>query len=157
MAAGFSIKEKNIAMLRRNLEEIAQSEISPEDFIPKLKIDAELELDEIGPELIGVIKEFEPFGIGNPEPTFLTKDLEIVDIKRVGKESEHLRPFLKDKLNNTISGIGFGFGGKSLSKGDMVDIVYNLRENVWNSRKTIETRLKDIKKSTKLDNGKLLE
>lgn len=157
MAAGFSIEEKNIARLRKNLEEIAQSEVLPEDFIPKLKIDIDIDLNEVSTDLMRIIREFEPFGIGNPEPVFLTNVLEIVDIKRVGKESEHLRLFLRDHLNNTISGIGFGFGGKNLSKGDMVDIVYNLRENVWNSRKTIEARIKDIKKSTKLDNGKLLE
>ncbi len=146
MAAGFSIEGKNIPKFRENLEDIAKKDISDDDFIPKLKVDWELKLNEIDQNLLKIIKQLEPFGIGNPEPVFLTKVLEIVEVKRIGKESQHLRLFVKDSFGNTISGVGFGFGSQNFTKGEIIDVVYNLRENTWNSRKTIEARIKDIKK-----------
>jgi single-stranded-DNA-specific exonuclease len=148
MAAGFSIEEPNIKILRQNLENIAQSEISKEDLVPQLKIDLELNLGDINQDLIALIREFEPFGVGNSEPIFMTKNLQVVQVRRVGNEGQHLRVSFRSKEGKDISGVGFGLGGKNLANGDFVDVVYNLRENVWNSRKTIEARIKDIKAST---------
>jgi len=146
MAAGFSIEEKNIFQFQKNLEEIAESEISNEDLKPKIKIDKEISLSQINNSLMEIIKEFAPFGVGNSEPLFLTRNLMIADLKRVGKESQHLRLTLKDKENNFLLGVLFDASTKSFNRGDIVEIVYNIRENTWNNKKTFEARIKDLKK-----------
>ncbi len=147
MAAGFSIEGKNIALLRNNLEEVAQSEISEENLVPELKVDAEITLEEINADLLDLVKEFEPFGIGNPEPVFLTKSLEVVAVRLVGKENNHIKLTLKNKAGLILEGIGFGLFEKKPSVGELIDVVYNIRENYWNSQKRLEARIKDLRRS----------
>ena len=146
MAAGFSVSKENIPKLRKNLESFAEGEITSEDLVPVLRIDAELCLEKIGTQLIELLGQLEPFGVGNPEPIFLTTNLEVVEKKTLGKENEHLRLLLKDKNGKTLSGIGFGLGGLSVAVGAKVEVAYNLRENTWNGRKNIEARIKDLHK-----------
>lgn len=145
MAAGFSIEEAKIPKFRESMVKVAEESLTEKDLIAELKIDTEIGLEEVNQSLVDLLKEFEPFGIGNPEPTFLTKDLEVVEIRTVGKENNHLKLVLKDKAGKRLEAVGFNLIDKKPNQGDMVDIVYNVRENFWNSRKRIEGRLKDLK------------
>jgi single-stranded-DNA-specific exonuclease len=147
MAAGFSIEEKNIPLLRERMASLAAKELTSEQLTPLLKIDAEISLDQINEKLVEVLKEFEPFGVGNPEPLFLTKGLEVVEARSVGKDNNHVRVVLRDSEGNLLSGIGFGLNSKRPKTGDLVDLAYSVRENFWNSRKRLEARIKDLRKS----------
>ncbi len=149
MAAGFSIEESNIREFRSNLEQLAEESLSEKDLIPILKIDTEISLSQINEELANLLKEFEPFGMGNPEPLFLTKNLEVVSVRTVGKENNHIKLALKDKDQRILDAVGFGLSSIMPNEGEMVDIVYNTRENFWNSRKRLEARIKDLRKVKK--------
>ncbi|MCX7837739.1 MAG: hypothetical protein N2323_07350, partial [candidate division WOR-3 bacterium] len=59
-------------------------------------IDCELDLKELNYELLNYLKKFEPFGIENPSPTFLTKNLEVVGFPRVVGE-KHLKFKVRQK------------------------------------------------------------
>ncbi len=145
MAAGFSVIIDNINPLREGLIKIAEDSLKEEDLVPILKIDAEIVAGEVSQSLIDIIKQFEPFGIGNPEPVFLTKNLEVVETRLVGKENQHLKIVLKSEKGNIIEGVGFNLGNKKPEIGSLVDIAYHVVENFWNSRKRIEARIRDIK------------
>lgn len=147
MAAGFSIEEHNIPGFRQNLEGLAEESLSEEDLMPILKIDAEISLSQINEELETLIKEFEPFGMGNPEPLFLTKKLEVISARTVGKENSHIKLTLKDKGGRILEAVGFGLSAIMPSEGAVIDIVYNVRDNFWNSHKRLEARIKDLRKS----------
>ncbi len=146
MAAGFSINKENISKFRADLVKVAEEELTEENLTPEIKIDLEISFNEINEDLNVLLKEFEPFGIGNPEPIFLTKSLEVIAVRLVGKENNHLKLTLKDKEGVVLEAVGFSLAEKKPSEGDLVDIVYNIRENFWNSRKRIEGRIKDLKK-----------
>lgn len=147
MAAGFSIEEKNIERFRKNLEKLADEKLPDDLLVPVLRIDSELELQQINSELEIILKEFEPFGVGNPEPNFLTKSLEVVEVKSVGKEDKHVKLCLKNKVGDLLICVGFNLNSKRPKMGDLVDIVYNIRANSWNGKKTLEARIKDIRLS----------
>ena len=148
MAAGFSIDKKNISKFRENMLKVAEEELTQENLIPEIKIDQEIKLNDISEDLNQILKEFEPFGIGNPEPVFLTKGLEVVAVRLVGKEYNHLKLTLKDKAGLLLDAVGFGLSEKKPSEGELTDIVYSIRENIWNSRKRLEARIKDLKKTS---------
>lgn len=147
MAAGFSIEEPKIAEFRENMVKIAESQLSDEDLVAQLKIDAEIGLYDIDEDLNQLLKELEPFGIGNPEPTFLTKNLEVVEVRAVGKENNHLKLVFKDVFGKILEAVGFNLAAKKPKEGELIDIAYNVRENFWNSRKRLEARIKDLRKS----------
>lgn len=146
MAAGFSIDQKFIPDFRDGMVKIAENLITEEQLTPVQKIDAEIKVEELNQELMDVIIEFEPFGIGNSEPVFLTKNLEVVEVKPVGKDNKHIRLVFRDG-DNIREAIAFGLAERKPRTADKVDVVYNLRENTWNSRKRLELRVIDFKPS----------
>ncbi|MEK7334025.1 MAG: single-stranded-DNA-specific exonuclease RecJ, partial [Candidatus Binatota bacterium] len=76
-AGGLSIKQEKFPSFLTRFEEIARNSLAPEDLIPVLEVDAELEFSEIGLSLVRHIETLKPFGIGNPEPLFVTKAVEV--------------------------------------------------------------------------------
>ncbi|EKD56783.1 MAG: hypothetical protein ACD_58C00093G0006 [uncultured bacterium] len=148
-AAGLTIKEKDFTKLSTKLYKIAQDEISDEDLLPPIKIDAEVAPPQVNQRLLEQIKKFEPFGMGNPRPVFMSKRLAISDLQLVGKNGKHLKIKLKTKNEKLkiIDGIIFNCAEyiKDLKKSDVCDIVYSIEENEWNGNKSIQLNIIDIK------------
>jgi single-stranded-DNA-specific exonuclease len=147
MAAGFTVETAKIELLEKRLYESAQKLLTKENLERILRIDCELESQLINSETYSLIQQLSPFGMANPEPTFVTKDLTVQDIRIVGKDGKHLK--LRFRAGNSgvfINGIAFGIGEDSKLKiGNKVDVVYTLSENSWGNRQSIELKIKDIK------------
>ena len=117
MAAGFSIKSENIEKFREKMMNHAEKELSENDLVPTLKIDTKIDSNKISKETIDVVKEFEPFGIGNPEPTFLTEGFEVLDSRTVGFEGKHLKLVLRSQDKSIIDAIWFSYQKEKPAKG----------------------------------------
>jgi single-stranded-DNA-specific exonuclease len=144
-AAGLSISSKEIESFKEKFKLVSARIIKDEDLIPRLTVDAELELEEIQDGLISALELFAPFGPGNLKPVFVTRGLELADDAYVvGKN--HLR--LRVKKNGIImDAIGFNLGdfAKPLAmRGTKIDLAYVLELNVWNGNSKIQMRLKDL-------------
>ncbi len=74
-AVGFSLPTAQIEKLRAQMDSYARQHLALEDFQPTLAVDAELPLDQITPELFQVLRRLEPFGVGNPEPVFIARNV----------------------------------------------------------------------------------
>ncbi|OGY32620.1 MAG: single-stranded-DNA-specific exonuclease RecJ [Candidatus Woykebacteria bacterium RIFCSPLOWO2_01_FULL_41_12] len=144
MAAGFSIEKEKIPVFKEKILNYAEKTLSEKDFTPTLKIDARLDVDHLDKGALQVIKEFEPFGVGNGEPTFVTSDFEVVSAKAVGNGGKHLRMVLRGRNYRLFNSIAFGLAGRPLKKGDLIDAVYNLKEDSWSGNGRIELRVKDL-------------
>ncbi|MCL6096416.1 MAG: single-stranded-DNA-specific exonuclease RecJ [Patescibacteria group bacterium] len=147
MAAGFTVETAKLALLEKNLKKQAGELLDEEMLQRSLKIDMELPASAISQVLYDAIQKLQPFGMKNPEPTFLTRNFIIEDIRLVGNDGKHLKiRFMIYDLRLTIEGIAFGMGeGNGFKIGDKVDVVYNLSENEWNGNKKIELKIKDLK------------
>ena len=104
-AAGMKIKAENIDKLREKLNEHAVKNLSDEDLIPEIKIDALVSSQTLDLQLVEEIKLLEPFGAGNPKPIFATKDLYLTDEPFVMKE-KHLKLKLADKAEKDLKQFG---------------------------------------------------
>lgn len=98
MAAGLSLKEENIDLLRKMLNE--NSKLTDEDLTKKVFIDVSMSLDSIDTKLIDELKVLEPFGKANSKPVFGIKDINILKGTIRGKNNNVLS--LKLKSNNKI-------------------------------------------------------
>ncbi len=147
MAAGFTVETKKLELLEKKLFENASKLIKKEHLERTLRIDMELPADFINLEVYNKIQELSPFGMANPEPTFLTKDLTVENMRLVGNDGKHLKiRFMIKDLGFKIEGIAFGMGeGNGFRIGDSVDVVYTLDENNWNGNKSLQLKIKDIK------------
>jgi single-stranded-DNA-specific exonuclease len=85
-AAGFALPAARIPELRERLEARARALLSAADLEPTLAFDTELALDQITPELFHCLQGMDPFGMGNPEPVFVARNLRLLAPPRVVKE-----------------------------------------------------------------------
>lgn len=145
MAAGFSIEQEKIPDFKEQLLKYAENNLKKDYLTPELKIDFDLPAGKINNETLDLLKTFEPFGIGNPEAAFLTKDLEVLEKRKLGKEGKHLRMILRSPDNFSFHSIGFGMGDENVDTGDKIEIVYNLHEDNWNKNNRLELKIKDFR------------
>ncbi|MEK7092773.1 MAG: DHHA1 domain-containing protein, partial [Patescibacteria group bacterium] len=150
MAAGFTVETKNLEKLQISLEDKAEELLHKDLLVRSLHIDMQLPLEIISQELFDATQTLSPFGMNNPEPTFMSKNVQIIDMRFVGKEKKHLKfKFSPNDEADQIDAIAFGFGDRSseFKIGDTVDIVYIIDENHWNGNTLLQLKIKDIKKT----------
>jgi single-stranded-DNA-specific exonuclease len=147
-AAGLSLKQENLDTFIQRFEEYASANITEQELIPEVEIDAELPLKAINPRFFRILKQFAPFGPGNMSPIFLTR--RIVDngeSKIVGKNHLKFKVASPDNYELQFSSIAFqqGHHCKNMKKMMPFDICYHVEENDWNGRKSLQLNIKDIK------------
>lgn len=146
MAAGFSIETSKISQFVERISNFSQDKITEEMRVRKLRIDLAIEINQITESLYDRLKLFEPVGVANPNPTFVTKNLKVREIRNIGDNGKHIKIFLSDENGNSISAVGFNMSYIQFTIGDLVDIVYTIEANTWNGQTTLELNLRDIKK-----------
>jgi len=149
-AAGMTLKEENYDNFKNAFEKVVQETIHPDLLIPEIAYDAEIDLSEIHPKLMRVLKQFEPFGPENMTPLFLAKN--VVDsgyAKTLGADNEHLKAFVKQNNSENFGAIGFGLGNKLdlVTHKNKFDAIFSLEENEWKDMVTLQLQLRDIRSS----------
>ncbi len=148
-AAGFTMPTKNLSKLEEKLNRMADEQLQGLDLRPKLDIDAAVSLSELGEEAYQSIQRLSPFGIGNPLPTFLSREAEVIDCRTMGNNGGHLR--LKLKQNNVQwDAVAFGMGECCKNMHSHIDIVYNLKLERWRGEERLKLHIQDLASSTQL-------
>ncbi len=149
MAAGFTVETSKLEILQKRLEDMAETLLDEEVLTRKLRVDSELPLSFVSQKLFDSIQKLSPFGMGNPEPTFVSRDVTIEEMRLVGRDRNHLKICLSDPNTSKIDCIAFGFGSlsQSLAIGDRVDVVYTIAEDRWNGNRKMQLKIKDIRKN----------
>ncbi len=149
-AAGLTLKIQNVPKLKERFEKIVKDSITPEQLIPQIEIDAELNLRSITPKFYKILKRFEPFGPDNVNPIFFAES--VVDNgygRVVGSGEEHLKLSLvqEEEPFNVFPAIAFNQAShfNKISQGREFDIAFTLAENHFRGRTTMQLNIKDIK------------
>ncbi|GDX61762.1 hypothetical protein LBMAG33_0720 [Candidatus Levyibacteriota bacterium] len=152
MAAGFTVETSKLAKLQAILENSAENKLTEDLLMRTIKVDCEIYFSSITKNFYKQIMTLAPFGMGNPEPSFVSRDIIIDNMRLIGKEGKHLKLTLsqidiKNSAKTIIEAIAFGFGeiSKEFKIGDTVDIAYAISENTWNGIDKLQIKLKDIK------------
>ena len=167
MAAGLSIKEENIDLLREKINSICH--LTDEDLLPVVRIDCPLKVEYLDYEILETIERMKPYGKANTSPLFAAKDLELDRIWIFGKEKNVLKIRFKYNLNGSLSYVdGITFDqllnfkeayedvyseyeyemavNTSYIKGK-VDVIYYPSINEFNGNKSIQLVIKNIRMS----------
>lgn len=145
-AAGLSMLPQNLPEFKRRFEEYVAAHITAEQQIPVIRVEEELQLQDIDKQFYNVLRHLEPFGPENPHPRFVTRGLiNNRYTKRVGKMGEHLKLDLTDR-SLAITGIAFGKGDLAtyIQNGNPVDVCYSLEQNTYNGITSIQMKVEDI-------------
>ncbi|RTL14046.1 MAG: single-stranded-DNA-specific exonuclease RecJ [Flavobacteriaceae bacterium] len=149
-AAGMTLLEENYENFKNAFEKVVQETIHPDLLTPEISYDAEIELSEINPKLMRLLKQFEPFGPENMTPLFLAKGLtDSGYAKTLGSDGEHLKAFVKQGNSESFGAIGFGLGNKLdlVTNKNKFDAIFSLEENEWKDTVTLQLQLRDINAS----------
>lgn len=151
-ACGFTIIGKdNFEQAIKKMSEFVELNIPYPGLTPKIDIDSEISLDQIDWSLIENLDKFRPYGQGNEQPLFLTRNAQVVSAQTVGNNGQHLRLSINSENNGKIwKAIAFRLGDHAdqLETGTMVDIIYELGINEWNGNREIQIKVKDLKYAT---------
>jgi len=147
-AAGLTLLEEQYNNFKHQFEKVVKESIDPQMLIPEITIDAVIELQDINPKLIRILKQFAPFGPGNMSPVFMAENLQDTGYaKCVGKEEAHLKLAVVQQGSHKINGIGFNMGDKLylVTSRKPFNAVFSIDENEWQGNVSLQLKLKDIK------------
>lgn len=153
MAAGLSVKEENIPLLRENLNYYIREYLNDKDMIPIMKADSEVYCEEINKELVYELNKLAPFGCNNPQPVLIVRNREVASCKEVGANSKHLKCMVAGK-NTCLDGIFFKHGSlkASIESWSKCDFAFVPEINNWNGFSRVQLVIKDIKPHREPDN-----
>ena len=154
-AAGLSLKPENLDEFRQRFEAYVSTHISEEDLIPDIEIDLNINLCDITPKFIRILKQFAPFGPGNMAPLFRTDGIVDTGYSRQVGAGKHLKlsitqPGRENKSGEEaaqFSAIAFQKGDyyERIHRGEPFSICYHIEENFWQGKSSLQLNVKDIK------------
>jgi single-stranded-DNA-specific exonuclease len=148
MSGGFSVSLEKVDLLVDGLEEAYKKISTNETEKEELIADVCLTIDDINTKLEKEISLLAPFGMDNPKPIFLFKNLEIFDVKIFGKKSEHLKIDFVNKKGKRISAIVFFKKPEDFSikieKGEKINLFANIEKSYFGGKEELRLRIVDI-------------
>lgn len=147
-AGGFSVSYEEIHFLEENLLKVFNDQEKKEDSEKDYLIDTTILIDDIIYENYQIIEKLAPFGLNNPKPVFLIKNIEISNIKEFGKEKNHLELIFKNSKNKQIKAIAFFKNRTSfisnLIVGMKINLVASFEMNTFAGKNELRLRIVDI-------------
>jgi single-stranded-DNA-specific exonuclease len=133
-AAGVALEAARVDEFRRRFNARAAACLRPEDFLPRLEIDALAGLADLTEPNAADVFALAPFGRGNPPPLFAALGVEVAGVSPLGKDGKHLRV--------TVRGGGrvlelkawrFAERAAELPLGARVDVAFTIEEDAYSA------------------------
>ena len=147
-AAGMTLRPENYERFKQKFQEVVERTLPQELRSPKLILSGKLPLSDITYTFYRCLQRFAPFGPKNMTPVFYAHGVLAKEVRRVGKDFSHLRMILTDpKSNHDFVAVGFGLGYQEslVESGAPLTIAYQLTENEWQGRTSLELIIKGVK------------
>ena len=145
MAAGFTLEKNKLKSFENFiLTDFLNTGISRDN---SFLYDAEVSSLAFNTDFYNDIKNLEPYGTGNPLPTFLFRDLKV--IKATILTGKHISLIFKSKVGFSIKSISFNsvnskVGEYLLNYKKSINVLGQINENIWNNKKTLQLTIKDV-------------
>lgn len=146
LAAGVTMPTSNIVEFRKRINKFYKNlKLVNQELLLLPKADVTADLSEITEELVGLISQLEPFGIGNPQPIIKTNNLKVMNVRKMGTEGQHIKLDLKDSSKITMQFVAFNVPKYFfVETGDIVSIWFHPNINEWKGRRSVEGQLLHI-------------
>ena len=145
MAAGFTLNK----IYLNELKDFFLKDFAKTINIKKnvLFYDSEISPHAFNKNLYKDLKKLEPFGTGNPNPTFLFKDLKVIKSNIIN--DKHISLILKSITGFSIKSISFNskdnkIGEHLLNYKKTFSVMGQINENIWNNKKELQLIIQDL-------------
>jgi len=150
MAAGLSLTMTRLDEFIAAINDYAGGVLTPDDLVPKIVFDGVVDPSHFKLRLLDALERFAPFGQANPEPRFAARELQVCDLKTVGKDQSHLKLRLRGESPMSIECIAFGRAERAaaLRTGDRVSVLYTPQVHHYNGQRSLQLNIKDMRLTT---------
>ena len=145
LAAGLTIQRSQIEEFKKCINEYAAEVLSEEDFKISFYADCEIDMKDITMDLAQDLSLLEPYGVGNPSPTFIMRDVTVQRVMSIGG-GKHTKLLLhKDGIS--LYAMYFGTSASSLGfdVGDTIDVLFNIDINDFRNVKSVQLIIEDAR------------
>jgi len=143
MAAGLSMREENVELFRRKLNECCT--LTKEDLTEVIHIDMVLPFQWVSEKVVEELALLEPFGKGNEKPVFAARNVRVLESRILGKNQNVLKMKLMDDSNTALDGIFFSHSMEQvlqdLQKNPQVHILYYPEIDEFRGIKKLQIRV----------------
>ena len=145
MAGGCSFTEEKASFetVRKLINKTVDEMLNGQKLIPSIDVDLELSINDVDTALVEEISKLEPFGMANPSPTFVVKNLVLKQKKLMGSTKDHLKLTVETN-NGTMDCVWWSRGDIPLISGDRLDIAFAPQLNTFNGVTSVQLILKDV-------------
>jgi single-stranded-DNA-specific exonuclease len=148
LAAGLSVTRANLPAFREAINRYAREILSEESITPTLDADMEVSPNDITMDLAEELQLLEPYGIGNPVPTFVLRDMELAECIPISGGKHTRLVVARDGKYYQAMFFSRTQSELNLFVGDRVDLVFTLDINEYNGRRNVQLIGRDIRLST---------
>ncbi len=146
-AAGFIMPRERLPVLEQRLSAVAAELLADIPLRPTLTIDAETPVRALVGESFRWLQALEPCGAGNPPPVFVSRGLEVLEVRPMGDRSEHVRMKLRE--NGAVwDAVAFRQGSLGVPGGEMpgrVDVAYTVDARKWAGQQALRLKVLDMR------------
>ncbi|MCK8815975.1 single-stranded-DNA-specific exonuclease RecJ [Natroniella sulfidigena] len=146
-AAGLTITEENIKKLRANLNDYIKQSLEASDLKPVSRVDVEVGFDQLDFALVNKLEQLAPFGLRNPRPVLMSKDVTVKNFRVVGKDGKHLK-LTVSSAGEVIDAIAFNqavLEADLLEQKQGIEVLFNVEINQWQGNSSLQLKVKDFK------------
>lgn len=149
-ACGFSVAMENYDAFVKYLNDHIARQLQGGDIVPTLPLDGTLSVSGATPDLVHILNRLEPFGMGNSEPRFMVRDVQVAYVKIV--KDVHIHFTIKDYTGAKLKGAAFNCVNNAMGqallqardKHSWIHMTGKIRLNSWQGRDSIQFLPDDI-------------
>ncbi|MGH7651053.1 MAG: single-stranded-DNA-specific exonuclease RecJ, partial [Gemmatimonadaceae bacterium] len=147
-AAGVTIARERVDDFATRFNDVARSLLTPEDLVPEIRVDLEVSIDGMDERLESLFRHFEPFGIGNPSPVLLSRNVTLSKPPRlIGKDGLKL---VLDTGTGSLEAVGWGLASRAgeFEAGAKVDVAFRLERDEYRGESYLQARIADVRSAS---------
>jgi len=144
-AAGVTVERDKVGEFAARFNQVARSLLTPEDLVPEIRVDLEVSIDGMDGKVESLFRHFEPFGIGNPSPVLLSRNVTVaVPPRPVGRDGLKI---VLDTGTGSLDALGWGFAHRAaeFQPGSKVDVAFRLERDEYGGESYLQARIADIR------------
>jgi len=144
-AAGFTIERNKLEDFQKEITRIFHEKYGKKE-LPKKTIIVEsiLHPKDLTLASVDALSRFRPFGIGNPKPLWLLKDVTILSTQPLGQEGKHLSIYIAEKPEIKLILWNADKATSHLTPGNIISLIVELDENEWHGKKSVQVLVRNI-------------
>lgn len=144
-AAGFTVRTENIDALRARMNAFVERRVEPDQLVLTRNYDCEIQPQEVSETTRQDLLRLGPFGMGNPQPRLLLRNVEPSNIQVRGKTGSLLK-FQPGPHLRGVEAIWWGQSTHAEALGKQrVDLLGSLGSNRWQGRETLQFKVDDVR------------